>query len=215
MPKYTTNYQVVAISDQNGDGDKCSSDTTETTVTVNPLPLITTAIDTIIFLGDQTLLKAYGGDSYSWTAKNNDELSCLDCDFPIANPIYDESLNVPTERVYVVIGTDGNGCMNTDSIKISLKPDIIVFVPNAFSPNNDGINDELFVESKGIKFIDFEIYDRYGRTVYSSTNLEEGWDGKFEGELLTKDVFLYKLTATAFITGMLPIEQAGQISLIR
>ena len=131
---------------------------------------------------------------------------------PTALPIYNRSNR--ENRVYYVLGTDTNLCMNTDSVIISLNQRIVIFVPTAFSPNGDGINDELKVETKGIERIEFEIYDRYGKTVFETNNLEDTWDGTFEGELLSKDVFLFRMSAMPFKSGI-PIEQAGQISLIR
>jgi gliding motility-associated-like protein len=72
----------------------------------------------------------------------------------------------------------------------------------------------LYVKSKGIRAIDFEIYDRFGKTVFTSNDMDSGWNGRVNGELLSKDVFLYKLTAYPY-KSTLPIEQAGQITLIR
>jgi hypothetical protein len=81
--------------------------------------------------------------------------------------------------VYYVLGTDSNNCKNTDSVIINLNSRIIIFVPTAFSPNGDGINDELKVETKGIKRFEFEIYNRYGKTVFETRDLEEAWDGTY------------------------------------
>ncbi|MEQ8324109.1 MAG: gliding motility-associated C-terminal domain-containing protein [Vicingaceae bacterium] len=211
-PTVNTPYSVIALSDLDGDGNQCSSDTTATEIVVNPLPLINTGVDTTIFLGDNLILRAYAGNSYFWSAINNDELSCQDCNRPIATPIYNRQN--PQSRTYYVIGTDSNGCENADSIVVSLNPRIVIFVPTAFSPNGDGFNDELVVKTKGIKSMEFQIYDRFGRAVYESRDLDGGWDGTVDGELLSKDVYLWKMIARPFQSGI-PIEQAGQISLIR
>ena len=130
----------------------------------------------------------------------------------MATPIYNRNNQII--RVYYVVGIDSNGCENTDSINVNINPRIIIFVPTAFSPNGDGFNDELKVETKGIEFIDFEIYDRFGRTIFETTSLDGASDGTFDGELHGKDVFLFKLTAR-FFESSIPIEQAGQITLIR
>ncbi|HAW52908.1 MAG TPA: hypothetical protein DCX54_11370, partial [Flavobacteriales bacterium] len=64
VPTIDTYYEVVAVSDKDGNGDVCSRDTTAVEVRVNPLPLITAMLDTTIFLGDQVKLKAFAGVSY-------------------------------------------------------------------------------------------------------------------------------------------------------
>ena len=95
-----------------------------------------------------------------------------------------------------------------------MNPRIVIFVPTAFSPNGDGFNDELKVETKGIESYSLEIYDRFGRTVFETREVDATWDGTFEGTLLSKDVFMFKLSAKSFKSGI-PIDQAGQITLIR
>ncbi|HAW52724.1 MAG TPA: hypothetical protein DCX54_10415, partial [Flavobacteriales bacterium] len=186
--------------------------TTAVEVRVNPLPLITAMLDTTIFLGDQVKLKAFAGVSYIWSGGYEDELSCSDCAEPIAIPIFNSKNR--DNRVYYVIGTDSNNCHNMDSVIISLNPRVVIFVPTAFSPNGDGYNDVLKVETKGIERFEFEVYDRYGRTVFETRDFDGEWDGTYEGELLGKDVFMFRITAKPFKSGI-PIEQAGQISLIR
>ncbi len=215
-PRVSTTYQVVADSDTDGDGNLCSSDTGEYFVDVKPLPLVTTGKDTTLFYGDETPLRAYGADYYVWSEGVMGELSCFTCDQPIAKPIFD--LSEPAWRGYKVVGTDSlTGCMSSDSIYIRLNDQIVIFVPTAFSPNGDGINDVLYLESKGIQSVDFEIFDRFGKTVFQTTNLEEGWNGSFEndGETISKDVYLYRLQATPFEKTVPPINQAGEITLIR
>jgi gliding motility-associated-like protein len=212
-PKANTIYQVVADSDVDGDGKKCSSDTAEVEVVVHPLPLITTSRDTILFFGDKTNLKAYGGVTYFWSEGVPGELSCDSCPSPIAFPIYERGSS--NRRGYYVIGIDEYGCVNGDSIYITLNPKIILFVPNAFSPNGDGFNDVLFAETKGIARIEFEIFDRNGKTVFETNDLTEGWDGIVDGTLSSKDVYLYRIKAYPYEKTVPPIDQAGQISLIR
>ena len=211
-PVVTTDIDMIAYSGKDGDGNQCSSDTTASVVVVDPLPLINTARDTVIFMGDSLILRAYGGESYVWYSSDTNELSCMDCNQPVATPIFDRT-NLGG-RVYFVVGTDSNGCVNTDSIIVDLNQRIVIFVPTAFSPNGDGVNDELVFKTKGIKGAQIEVYDRYGRTVFETLDVNDTWDGTFEGELLGKDVYLWKMIARPYKSGI-PIEQAGQTTLVR
>lgn len=214
-PKATTVFVVQALSDLDGNLNLCSSDTGTHYLRVDPLPLVTTARDTTIFFGDQTVLRAYGAQAFVWSEIYEGELDCYQCLSPTAKPAYQPG-QLPY-RVYYVLGTDSNGCKEIDSIIVNLSPKIIIYVPTAFSPNGDGVNDLLFVETKGVRSIELEVYDRFGQTVFETKDLFEGWNGTLNGngELLSKDVYLYRLKATAFEEKVPLIEQAGQINLIR
>lgn len=86
--------------------------------------------------------------------------------------------------------------------KVPGKP--IFFIPNAFSPNNDGINDKfsfynLFVTSeitKEYKDFEIQIYNRWGQMVYQSNNIKQDWDGKYLGETVPSGVYLLKIKLT-------------------
>ncbi|RYZ49267.1 MAG: T9SS type B sorting domain-containing protein, partial [Sphingobacteriales bacterium] len=83
---------------------------------------------------------------------------------------------------YGVLVTDANGC--TDTAMVILDYDCCnVFIPSAFTPNGDGRNDEFRLSWKGnLKMIQLLVFNRYGQKVFSTYNLEEGWDGVFNGQ---------------------------------
>jgi gliding motility-associated-like protein len=90
-----------------------------------------------------------------------------------------------------------------------------IFVPNAFSPNADGENDELFVlgHEKHISNLIFVIYDRWGAVVFKSDNIMNGWDGKHEEKELETGVYVYWLEA--ILDNGDHVERKGTIALIR
>lgn len=69
----------------------------------------------------------------------------------------------------------------------------ILFIPNTFTPNNDGNNDVLYVRGKGIQEIKIYIYNRWGEKVFESTDITKGWDGTYGGKALNHGVFVYYL----------------------
>ena len=71
--------------------------------------------------------------------------------------------------------------------------DVYVFVPNAFSPNNDGHNEKVFVRGQNIEEMTFKIFDRWGEMVFESFDTADGWDGTFKSEPLDPDVYVYHL----------------------
>jgi|GEM_PF-626122 len=178
-------------------------------VLVNPAITITTDKETLIKnKGEKATLKVNGciGCQYMWSPFNT--LNSLTDSVVIAMP------NDTT--IYKVIASK-LGCSDTASIKINVdnvqceEPNI--FVPNAFTPNNDGNNDLLLVRGRWITSLRFVVYNRYGQEVFSSANQAEGWDGIFKGKELGPDVFGYYLTVRCVDGGN--FAKRGNVTLIK
>ena len=162
-PTETTLYELTIFS-----GD-CEVDRSSVTVVVNPLPEIDAGQDQAIGLNEAVQLWASGGESYSWSP--GETLS----DANIANP---EARPLETTTYYVT-GIDSKGCQNMDSVTIHVRSE--VFIPNLFTPNDDGENDVLYVYGTGIREVIFTIYDSNGIELFRSSNKEQGWDGTING----------------------------------
>ncbi len=161
-----------------------SSDTVE--VFMTPYPhLVEISPDTTIFINNSAQVKASGGNVFQWSPP--DGLSCTSCAEPMASP---RQTTTYTVKIY-----DNTGCMALDSVTVNVDKDLRVYIPNIFSPNNDGQNDILFVRGKGIKDIKFLVYNRWGEKVFESTNVNHGWDGTFRGAQLPPSVFVFYLDA--------------------
>ncbi len=107
----------------------------------------------------------------------------------------------PDESItYYVTATDSYGCMSLDTVTISVHdwncgyP--YIYVPTAFSPNNDMVNDVLQVQSGIITDVLFEVYDRWGECVFSTTDISTTWDGTYRGKPLQPQVLVYYIKAT-------------------
>jgi gliding motility-associated-like protein len=87
------------------------------------------------------------------------------------------------------------GCRDTAQRIVYIRPSFRIFVPNTFTPNNDGINDILKVSGLEINTLRFTIYDRWGQQIYQSFDLENGWDGKSNtnNELIQNGVYYYQV----------------------
>lgn len=85
------------------------------------------------------------------------------------------------------------GCIDTICQRVSSIIMPIVDVPNAFTPNNDGINDVIFVRGFGIEKMNFMIFNRQGKLVFQSTDPNIGWDGKYKGQLQPMDAYAFVL----------------------
>ena len=175
-------------------------------VTVNDLPDIEAGNDTLIGIGGEVSLWANSDETlnYSWSP-NPDE-----CQNDTCNLIYD----VPDQAtIYVVTGTDANGCINRDTVFVDINGYMDVFVPNIFSPNGDGWNDLLEIKGPRLFNYQIEIYDRWGKKVFYSTEQKNYWDGTFNGSNLAPQTFVYLLSGETVLGER--ITQEGNVSIIK
>ena len=99
--------------------------------------------------------------------------------------------------VYTVTLTSNNqyGCVDSltkqDYISIYQQP--IVFIPNVFTPNGDGANDELKVLANGVKYFDWKVFNRWGEKVFDSNNVTQGWNGLYQTKECQPGVYTYTL----------------------
>lgn len=155
---------------------------------------------------DSAVLMASGGNSYIW----------LPNQYIIRN-IGDRITVKPTQNAtFYVTGRDATGCAGKDSITVNFlkEGNQKLFVPTAFTPNGDGLNDYFKPVFTGPSSkYDFKIFNRWGQLVFHSKKPGEGWDGRFKGVLQRSDVFVFYITAEGDCNGK--FEQKGTIALIR
>ena len=89
-----------------------------------------------------------------------------------------------------------------------------VFIPSGFSPNGDGNNDVFYIRSDAFELEQFNIYDRLGKRIYVSSNLNQGWDGTINGKRAEASTYTYTVTGTCIKSGA-SIERHGNITLFR
>lgn len=199
-PINTTTYSVMVTT------GNCA-DTASYTVTVGSLPVAIVSGDTTIVYGQSTSLTSSGGDTYQWIPSNG--LSCDTCANPIAAPT--------ATTQYCIIIKNSVGC--SDSACVIVTVDLKcgfegeLFVPNGFSPNNDGQNDVLLVRGAGITELHWTIFNRWGEKVFETTDPQQEWDGTFKGKQLDPAVFIYYLKASC-LTGE-EISIKGNVAIIR
>ena len=179
--------------------------TTSIELTVNPAPEAGVSVtEDELMLGSSTVLSVTGGTTYQWTPE--DGLSCSTCATTRATPM--------STTNYCVEVTDNNGCSDTACVTVKVRDDCgELFVPNAFSPNGDGVNDVLYVRGGCIKEMHFIIYDRWGHMVFESTDQNVGWDGTYKGKPLQDAVFVYYLKVL-YYDGRTE-EMKGNVALMR
>jgi gliding motility-associated-like protein len=155
------------------------------TVTVNPLPVVTVSPDYIeIEEGQSTPLLASGATNYFWTPGGG-----------LSNTIGALTNAEPSSTtMYIAFGEDDNGCVDWDTVTVSVIPNNEIIIYNTFSPNNDGINDYFYIGNI-LKYPDcrLEVFTRTGQLVYAKTGYDNSWDGTNYGDKLPETVYYYTL----------------------
>ena len=163
--------------------------------------------DTLFSPGDVQLLATFDPNyTYTWQPARGLSNSS------IFNPI----ARVDSTTSFRVLIVDRNGCRNEAIITILLFTECIepfIYVPNAFTPNGDGLNDILYVYGNTIDELYFAVYDRWGEKVFDSNRQSVGWDGTYKNQELPPDVYGYYLEARCFNGES--FFKKGNISLIR
>ncbi len=126
----------------------------------------------------------------------------------ISNPVASPTVNTR----YFVTGTTEAGCVATDSIYILVHQESALAMPNAFSPG--GPNGNFKVAHAGIASLkSFRIYNRWGTKVFETKDINEGWNGTFNGEAQPMGVYIY--TVEAVDNNGKPFVKNGNVTLIR
>lgn len=149
-------------------------------------------------------LHATGGVTYQWTPP-----------FGLNNPnIPDPIAILSKDQTYYLTAFTPQGCSSTDTITIKVYKGPELYVPNAFSPNNDDLNDIFKVIAVGIiEFKYLRIYNRWGQQIFETADPNRGWDGTFHGKKQPNDVYVWVTSARDFKGSV--IFRKGFVTLIR
>lgn len=182
-------------------------------VIVTPRIFVFAGNDTSVVVNQPLQLQASVSDPeaniFNWTPS-------FGLDFTnIYNPVATLGPEMGESITYIVRATNADGCYGEDDIKVTIfktGPDI--FVPTGFTPNNDGLNDNIYPICVGIKQLDFfRVFNRWGQLVFSTNQMGRGWDGRIKGLLQDTNNFVFMVQGIDY-TGK-TIFKKGSITLIR
>ena len=191
----TTEFRLLVFTGE------CKVDTVFTTISVNALPEVTIIADTTIGAGEPIELFAEGGVEYEWAPTLNLN------DPTISNPLLS---GLQSDLTYQVSVTDSNGCEDHRQVSIFVKNQL--FIPDLFTPNDDGANDVFLIYGDGIRKIDLRIYDTSGNLLFETNDPQvaqfKGWNGTSNGERLPDGNYIWTIEGEYFNGN--PIEFNGK-----
>ena len=143
--------------------------------------------DTVIVKGESIQFNASGGANYAWSPATN--LNATD----IVNPIgFYPDTGMFTYYLFV---NSAYGCSGYDTIRVWVVNQASFFVPTAFTPNGDGLNDIFRPVAVGYKSVNyFRVYDRWGEQVYFGESLTNGWDGTYNHKQAEMGTYFWQIS---------------------
>jgi len=187
---------ILTVTDTKG----CQGTTQPVSVTIFDLPTVKLLKDTTLTVGAELELKAVNlpdnAETFLWKGLK---------EFSVENQDTTFAIKPSATNIYTVVVTDENGCVDSSSILVRVSSEI--YIPNMFSPNNDGSNDKFKIYGFGVDPIgfDFKVWDRLGNLVFQTSEVDDivetsesddkvmGWDGKFKGKLLGSESYIWSV----------------------
>ncbi len=196
-----TNTTVYMVSVTNG----VCINTNTLTVFVKPSPVITVNPKySVVTQGESVFIHATANDTCYWYPA--DYLSCTNCNTTMSTPDADVT--------YTITTTNSEGCTTATTATIRVQIESTFYIPNTFTPNNDGMNEIFKPLATHIHDYKIDIFDRWGLLIFQSTNLDQGWDGTYKGGKCQQDVYVYKVEYVDDPENRTHTK-AGQVNLIR
>ena len=196
-----TNTTIYMVSVTNG----VCVNTNTLTVFVKPSPVITVNPKySVVTQGESVFIHATANDTCYWYPA--DYLSCTNCNTTMSTP--------DADITYTITTTNSEGCTTATTATVHIQIESTFYIPNTFTPNNDGMNEMFKPLATHIHDYKIDIFDRWGLLIFQSTDLDHGWDGTYKGGKCQQDVYVYKVEYVDDPENRTHTK-AGQVNLIR
>ena len=195
-PNINTTYNVII------ENDFGCVDTFSVLINVNDVPSVNAGEDIWAKYGQSVFLSGNVNTTiYHWESPH--WMSCYNCLNPEINPTQN--------TFYVLNAINSFGCINSDTVEVNLNGNL--FVPNTFTPNDDGANDFFEIKGEYINNYEIWIYTRWGELVFNSKNINDSWDGYYKNLPAIIDGYIWKIEYTDFEKNKIKLN--GHVNLIR
>ena len=206
---FDNDYTTTGLYNYVTPGNNGCDSTITLDLNVNPLPVVILSVSTQsnhgFCMGDSVTVLAEGAKYYVWENGYDQVLGTGDSVTSV----------LPEENNFIqVTGTDTSGCVDTAVIVIASEPCCLVMIPNAFSPNGDGLNDKFGPVTDGHpQDYQMQIFNRWGQCVFVSFKVEDQWDGMMNGK--DADIGTYHYYITGRCRSGENLNESGDLILIR
>jgi len=160
-------------------------------VSANPIADFTFSNHTVSTLNPEIIFtnKSVGENYFQWDFDNGQTNS----EDNIINVLFND-----TGKYYISLFVENEfNCTDEIIHQIDVVSELSVYIPNAFSPNDDGVNETFVVKGIGIQDFEMQVFDRWGSVIFQSDNLEYGWDGTaFSGQKMNNGTYMYHIYLT-------------------
>lgn len=191
--------------------DHGCKDTVINTGVVYPLPVadfIYEPINLSLFNTDACFdNKSTNANSYLWNFGFNNLTSINE------NPCVQFPIGYKGIYPVKLIAQNQYGCLDSITVPVEVEDEFLIYVPSAFTPDGDGVNEEFMPHYSGIKEVKFYVFNRWGELLFSTEKIDESWDGKHDGEICKEDVYVYRIFATDIFGTK--HEKIGHVNLLR
>lgn len=194
-PSIAGSYSVTVSNDLG------CTDVASVMVALYPPASVTAGYESTVDWGESVQLHAFGDGTFLWSPDST--LSCVDCAEPFAFP--------ENTTTYTVEITDMNGCKAIDQVTIFFRGSL--FVPNTFTPNGDGVNDQFHALTHEVGDFRLLVFNRWGEQIFSTDRLTGAWDGTYAGKQSPIDTYVWRVDYT--LTNGSPHTVYGHVNLIR
>jgi gliding motility-associated-like protein len=210
-PQQTTTYKVIGRDSRN-----CFRDSAFITVIVYPYPVINVLPDSAVTISNGgagvQLSSTLSSDvvAYAWTPPAY--ITCVACPNPVVRPLQTTTYTLKAKNIA--------GCTAVDAVTINvICNDNNIFIPNTFSPNSDGVNDQFYTRGKGLFTIKtMRVFNRWGELMMERKECQPndpscGWDGTYKGAKASSDVYVYVIEVLCENANLMQMK--GNVTLIR
>jgi gliding motility-associated-like protein len=172
-------------------------------ITIQQPPTVITSPDLNLCAGGTGTISASGAATYLWSPATG-----------MTDPTLSTQPVAPLQTTgYAVVGRDVKGCADTGFVKVTVSKEASILIPNAFTPNADGINDCFRIpNANGAPQFELAVFNRFGEKVFYTKDPLTCWDGKFKGKDQAAGTFVYYLK---MLNGCGEIFRKGTVTLVR
>jgi gliding motility-associated-like protein len=156
-------------------------------VRVNPTPTVYAGEDFVVNLDEPMYLNGQGSGTITWV--QGEEVFCPPCP--------NSQIFPKQSGIYKIRTVNEFGCIAEDEVHVEVTTNFNIYIPNIFTPNEDGLNDVFIVYGTGLTKFEMTVFDRWGEKLFVSKDQLIGWDGSFKGKLSKNDVYPYLIQYTS------------------